>query len=140
MGAIPTDWGLPEITPVNAAWFTSGALAVQQCASCAALQHPPEEICHACLGTEFGTKTLAPNGTVHSYTVVHYPTNPALVGAVPYAVVLVALDDAAHLRVVGNMPETPLDDVHIGLRVVPYWEDRVADDGAAVRLPQWRPE
>ena len=102
MGALPADWGLPEITPVNAAWFTSGALAVRQCASCATLQHPPEEICHACLGTEFATTTLSPNGTVHSFTVVHYATNPALADAVPYAVVLVSLDD-----------------VRIGLRVVP---------------------
>ncbi|HEY3484718.1 MAG TPA: OB-fold domain-containing protein [Ilumatobacteraceae bacterium] len=139
MGALPAGWGLPELTPTNETWFTSAALAVQQCVACATLQHPPEEICHSCLGTEFGTTTLAPSGTVHSYTVVHYATNPALVDAVPYAVVLVALDDAPHLRVVGNMPETPLDEVRIGLRVVPYWEDRVAEDGAVVRLPQWRP-
>ena len=138
MGTLPTDWGLPEITPANETWFTSGELAVQQCASCETLQHPPEEICHACLGTEFTTRALAPVGTVHSYTVVHYPTNPALADAVPYAVVLVSLDDAPHLRVVGNMPETPLDDVRIGLRVVPYWEERVVDDGVVVRLPQWR--
>jgi uncharacterized OB-fold protein len=76
---------------------------------------------------------------VHSYTVVHYPTNPALAGAVPYVVVLVSLDDAPNLRVVGNMPETDPADVRIGMPVVPYWLDRVADDGTAVRLPQWRP-
>ncbi len=42
-------------------------------------------------------------GTVHSYTVVHYAANRALADAVPYTVVLVSLDDAPHLRVVGNI-------------------------------------
>ena len=28
MSALPDDWSLPEITPFNAAWFTSGTLAV----------------------------------------------------------------------------------------------------------------
>ncbi len=77
---------------------------------------------------------LAPRGTVHSYTVVHYAANRALADAVPYTVVLVSLDDAPHLRVVGNI-DGP---VHIGMAVVPYWEERTADDGTVVLLPQWR--
>jgi hypothetical protein len=139
MGVLPQDWGLPAITPLNEAWFTSGALVVQRCASCDTTQHPPEEICHACLGTDLGPVAVAPRGTVHSFTVVHYPTNPELAGSVPYAVVLVSLDDEPHLRVVGNMPGTPIDEIRIGLPVVPFWEDRTADDGTLVRLPQWRP-
>ena len=69
--------------------------------------------------------SLAPRGTVHSFTVVRYPANPALADAVPYTVVLVSLDDAPHLRVVGNIE----GDVQIGMPVVPYWEDRTAADG-----------
>jgi uncharacterized OB-fold protein len=82
----------------------------------------------------FGSKVLAPRGTVHSYTVVHYAANRALAEAVPYTVVLVSLDDAPHLRVVGNI-DGP---VNIGMAVVPYWEKRTAEDGAVVSLPQWR--
>jgi uncharacterized OB-fold protein len=134
VGALPRDLGVPEITPLNAEWFTSGALAVQQCASCSTLQHPPEEICHVCGGSAFGIEVLAPRGTVHSFTVVHYAANPALADAVPYTVVLVSLDDAPHVRVVGNI-DGP---VHIGMPVVPWWEERTADDGTLVRLPQWR--
>lgn len=134
MGALPLDWGLPELTPVNQAWFTSGALAIQRCSSCSTLQHPPEEICHACGAMDFGVEVLAPRGTVHSFTVVRYPANPALADAVPYTVVLVSLDDAPHLRVVGNIE----GDVQIGMPVVPYWEDRTAADGTVIRLPSWR--
>ena len=126
---------MPELTDTNRDWFTSGALAVQQCASCSTLQHPPEEVCHACGAMSFGTTVLARRGTVHSYTVVHYAANRALADAVPYTVVLVSLDDAPHLRVVGQHRRAH---VHIGMAVVPYWEERTAEDGTVVLLPQWR--
>jgi len=132
---MPDGWTLPAITPFNEAWFTSGALAVQRCTTCATLQHPPEEICHVCGAMSFDTVTLAPRGTVASYTVVHYAAHRSLAEAVPYTVVLVSLDDAPDLRVVGNLDG---DDVHIGMAVVPYWDERVADDGTVVRLPQWQ--
>ena len=136
MGSLPPDWGLPQITPVNREWFTSGALAIQQCSDCGTLQHPPEEICHSCGGMSFGTSVLAPRGTVHSYTVVHYPANPALADAVPYTVVLVSLDDAPEIRVVGDIEVD--GSVEIGMPVVPYWDERAADDGTVILLPRWR--
>ena len=71
---------------------------------------------------------------MHSYTVVHYAANRALADAIPYTVVLVSLDEAPHVRVVGNI-DGP---THIGMAVVPYWEERTADDGTAVLLTQWR--
>lgn len=134
MGALPADWGVPELTDINRAWFTSGSLAIQRCTSCSTLQHPPEEVCHVCGGMAFDTQVLAPSGTVHSHTVVHYPANRALADAVPYTVVLVSLDEAPHLRVVGNIEGA----AHIGMSVVPWWEARAADDGTIVLLPQWR--
>ena len=134
MAALPEDWALPAITPFNEAWFTSGAIVVQRCASCATLQHPPEEVCAACGAMAFDHVELAPTGTVHSLTVVHYAANAALADAVPYTVVLVSLDDAPQLRVVGNLD----GDVAIGLPVVATWERRVADDGTEILLPQWR--
>jgi uncharacterized OB-fold protein len=134
-GALPDDWGLPQLTPTNEAWFTSGSLAIQRCDACSTLQHPPEEICHACGAMDFDVEVLEPRGTVHSYTVVHYPAHPALADSVPYTVALVSLDDVPHLRVIGNID----GEVHIGMPVVPYWEERAADDGTVIRLPQWRP-
>ena len=139
MAVFPDDWALPQLTPFNAAWFTSGAVAVQRCTACETLQHPPEEICHACGGMAFDTVTLSPNGTVHSYTVVHYAANPALAEAVPYIVVLVSLDEAPELRVVGNLLDADRGDLRIGMPVVADWDERVADDGTSILLPQWRP-
>ena len=140
MTVLPEDWALPAITPFNQAWFTSGAIAVQRCTSCATLQHPPEEICHACGEMAFDTVTMSPTGTVHSYTVVHYAANAALADSLPYTVVLVSLDDAPQLRVVGNLlDEGGSGDVHIGMPVAADWDEHVADDGTVILLPQWRP-
>lgn len=138
MAVLPRDWALPQLTSFNAAWFTSGALAVQRCTACTVLQHPPEEICHACGAMAFDAVTLSPHGTVHSYTVVHYAASPALAEAVPYVVVLVSLDDAPELRVVGNLLDADPGDVRIGVPVVAEWEERVAEDGTRILLPQWR--
>ena len=135
MPALPEDWALPAITTFNEAWFTSGAIVVQRCASCATLQHPPEEVCAACGAMAFDHVPLAPTGTVHSFTVVHYAANPALADAVPYTVVLVSLDAAPHIRVVGNLDGV---DVTIGMPVVATWDRRTADDGTEILLPQWR--
>lgn len=133
MRDVTTASGLPVLTPTNTAWFTSGEVAIQRCLSCTTLQHPPEEVCHQCGAMEFDTKVLAPRGTVHSYTIVHHAANKALLDMVPYAVVLVSLDDAPHLRVVGNLE----GEVHIGLAVVARWEDHDGDDGTTIRLLQW---
>jgi uncharacterized OB-fold protein len=133
--ALPEDWTLPAVTATNEAWFTSGALTIQRCTGCGTLQHPPEEVCHSCGSTDFDVATLSPRGTVASYTVVHYAAHPALAGGVPYTVVLVSLDEAPHLRVVGNLDG---GDAHIGMAVVPYWVERTGEDGGAVLLPQWR--
>ncbi len=136
VSVLPQDWALPTLTPFNEAWFTSGAIVIQRCTSCATLQHPPEEICHACGAMAFDTATLAPTGTVYSYTVCHYAANSALAQSVPYTVVLVSLDDAPQIRIVGNMDGT---DVTIGMPVVATWEERTAEDGTAILLPQWLP-
>jgi hypothetical protein len=137
-GVLPRDWAVPAVDRTNRAWFTSGALALQECAACHVLQHPPEEICHACGSMEFATRTVSPTGTVYSYTIVHHAVHAALEPSVPYAVVLVALDDVPQVRVVGNLFDVALGDVHIGLPVEAVWEERPTEDGTVVRLPQWR--
>ena len=136
MTILPPDWALPQLTPFNEAWFTSGAIVIQRCGSCGTRQHPPEEICHVCGSMSFDHDTLSPTGTVYSYTVVHYAANKALAESVPYAVVLVSLDEAPTIRVVGNIPGT---DVRIGMPVVAVWEAHTAEDGTTILLPQWRP-
>jgi uncharacterized OB-fold protein len=137
-GELPPDWALPRLDAVNRPWFTSGALTLQQCAACDAVQHPPEEICGTCGSMTFTTRVVAPAGTVYSYTVVRHAVNAALETAVPYVVVLVSLDEVPEVRVVGNLLDTAPEDVTIGMAVETVWQTRAVDDGEPVRLPQWR--
>jgi uncharacterized OB-fold protein len=137
-GVLPRDWAPPAIDDTNRAWFTSGAFALQQCAACNALQHPSEEICHVCGSFQFLTRTVAPTGTVYSYTIVHHAVHPALEASVPYAVVLVALDEVPEVRVVGNLLDAAMSEVVIGLPVEAVWDERPTDGDAVVLLPQWR--
>jgi hypothetical protein len=134
MTALPEGWTLPAVTPFNRDWFTTGEIAIQECEACATLQHPPEEICHACGSMSFTTRVLPGTGTVYSFTVVHHSVHPALDDAVPYTVVLVSLDAAPHLRVIGNLD----GDVAIGMPVTAVWNERIAEDGTKILLPQWR--
>ena len=133
-GVPPADWATPVVTDVNRQWFTSGTLAVQRCAGCTAVQHPPEELCHRCGATDFHYQVVRPRGTVYSFTVVHYAASPALAESVPYVVVLVSLDELPEVRVVGNIPFIDPAEVHIGMPVEAHWDER--DE---VLLPQWRP-
>jgi len=136
MSPLPDGWTLPALTPFNHDWFTSGEIAIQECAGCQTLQHPPEEICHACGSMSFSTRVLPGTGTVCSYTIVEHSVHAALDAAVPYTVVLVSLDAAPHLRVVGNLLDGA--DVEIGMPVHAVWQERTAEDGTTIRLPQWQ--
>jgi uncharacterized OB-fold protein len=136
--SLPKDWAVPALDATNRAWFTSGRLVVQVCAGCGTVQHPPEEICHTCGSMEFGERTVSPYGTVYSYTVAHYAVHKALADSTPYTVVLVSLDELPEVRVVGNLLDVPVEEVAIGLPVEADWEERSADDGEVILLPQWR--
>ena len=83
----------------------------------------------------FTTTAVAPRGTVHSYTVAHYPAHRALAEHVPYTVVLVSLDEHPEIRVIGNVLDVPPEEVRIGMPVHAVFPERAADDGEIVRLP-----
>jgi uncharacterized OB-fold protein len=132
------DWLLPALDARNRAWFTSGALALQACTRCAAVQFPPEDACRSCGAFELGERASAGRGRVESIAVVHHPIHPALRPYVPYAVVLVSLDDAPGVSLLGNVLNRAPDAIAIGDRVrVVFEEVRDPDSGETLRIPQW---
>ena len=73
---------------------------------------------------------------MHSYTVVHYAGEP---GAGRRRAVHGRARQPRRrpdIRVVGNIDGT---DVTIGMPVVATWEERTAEDGTVILLPQWVP-
>ena len=64
---------------------------------------------------------------------MHQVYHPGFVAEVPYAVVLVELEDGG--RMLTNMVECPLERLRVGLPVEVTFEHRSAE----VTLPQFRP-
>jgi uncharacterized OB-fold protein len=109
-------------------------LVLQRCVACGRFQHPPLAGCRECGGTRLEWARVGGRGTVFSYTIAHHPFLPALQEHVPYNVVVVELDDAAGVRLVSNLVDTPPGEIRVGMRVELVWEEV----GAEVVLPRFR--
>jgi uncharacterized OB-fold protein len=131
-------WALPALDDSNRAFFTSGTLALQRCETCGHVQHPPEEVCASCQGSSFDAFESAGLGRVESVAVVHHPVHPALADRVPYAIVLVSVDDVPGVLVTGNVVGTAPEAVGIGERVRVVFEEATDPSNEQVFLiPQW---
>jgi hypothetical protein len=73
---------------------------------------------------------VRPSGTLYSYTLVEHQVHPAF--PVPHTIVLVALDDAPGVRLLGHLPGRPV--VAIGQAMECHF-----DLTAQVPMPRWRP-
>jgi len=138
-------WLLPEVDGTEDAPFWAaahaGRLVIQECAACGALRHPPRPMCPACRSVERGWRTMSGVGRVWSFVVPHPPLLPAYHAVAPYNVVVVELDDAPHIRLVGNLvgpaggdgSEIDPATIRIGMPVRAVFTPR-ADD---VSIIQW---
>ena len=106
-----------------------GELAVRACSTCGAFLHVPRAYCRSCGSWEGEWRVVAGTGTLHSWTVVDHQVHPAY--PVPYTIVLVDLDAAPGVRLVGDLPGSP--DLHAGMPMRVRF-DELAD---GVVLPQW---
>ena len=132
------DWMLPGLDERNHDWFTSGELKLRECTACRTLQFPPEDVCSGCQGSEFGLRASAGRGRIESVAVVHHPVHPALKDAVPYALVVVSLDDAPGVHLIGNVLGRAPDQIEIGQNVRLVFEEIEDPDGdEPLRIPQW---
>jgi uncharacterized OB-fold protein len=132
------DWLLPAIDDLNRPWFTEGTLQVQQCGDCDTLQHPPDEVCCGCQGTNLGFRECRGQGHIESVAIVHQAVHPGLKDALPYAVVVVSIDDAPGVNAIGNVLNREPSQVEIGQAVRAVFEDvEPADGGERLLVPQW---
>lgn len=135
MTAAPTPLPAPD---ADSAPFweacRAGELRMQRCSGCGALRFPPRRMCPRCRSCESEWSRVSGRGTIASRIVVHPPVLPAFRERVPFAVVLVELDEDPRLRLVGNVLEAGPEDVRIGLAV----QVEFAALTEEVTLPQWR--
>ena len=106
---------LPQITREMAPFWEAARrheLVVQRCRGCGAYRFPARDICSRCLSREAEWAPVSGRGTVFSYAVMHQVYHPGFAAEVPYAVVLVALDEGPHM--ISNVVGVPPSDIRIG--------------------------
>jgi uncharacterized OB-fold protein len=103
-------------------------LLVQRCAECGDWIWQPRPICPRCHEPDPQWTELSGAGTVASWTVIHPPVLPVWQDAVPFVLLLVEVDGAPMVRMVGQLVDDAGERRH---------SDEGVDFGAPVRLV-WR--
>jgi uncharacterized OB-fold protein len=105
--AMVNAWPLPVTDdPIDAGYWASaaeGQLVVQGCGACGHRTMPPRPMCPSCQSVDRVWEPVTGYASIWSWTVVHPPLLPAFTALAPYAVIVVALDEDASLRLVGNL-------------------------------------
>jgi len=92
----------------------AGRLTGIRCGRCGALAIPPKEFCESCQQREWQPVPLGGTGTIVSYTVIRVAPR-GRGGEVPYAIVVVRLDEGVSL--LGRAVDIPFDALKAGLPV-----------------------
>ena len=127
---------IPAVTPELRPFFDAAKrreLVVQRCRDCGAWRFPAREICSNCLSRQVEWVPVSGRGEIFSYNVMHQVYHPGFATEVPYAVVVVKLDEGA--KMISNLVGVAPQDIRIGMRVEVVFED-VSDE---VTLPKFRP-
>jgi uncharacterized protein len=94
----------------------AGRLTICRCTSCGLWLQPPLERCRVCNGpTTF--EEISGTGEVYSFIVVRQASVPGYLTDLPYAVVLVELDEQKCLRLPSRIIGTPIESIRVGMRV-----------------------
>ena len=118
----------------NAWWWEAvdqGRVLIQRCKSCQTLRHPPRPMCGECQSMEWDSIESALQGTVFSFTQIHYPKVPGY--QYPLVCAVISLNEGT--RLVANVVGCDPEDVTIGMPV----KGVVEQVDEATMLPQFYP-
>ena len=125
----------PPVTKRTEGFWRGGAdgqLRIARCQSCSTYMHPPQPVCRHCHSRDVEFSPVSGDGIVYSWTVNRYPWSPTMTP--PYIIAEVELPEQAGLRLITNIVDCPIEDIHIGLPV----EVVFAQSGEAF-IPLFRP-
>ncbi len=131
-----SDKPVPRIT-ANMRPFYDGAkqgqLCIQRCLRCGTHRFPARAVCATCLSEASDWVPASGRGEVFSFTVMHQVYHPGFASEVPYAVVIVRLEEGPLLtsRLVGVEPGA----IRIGMPVRVVFDDLTPE----VKLPKFVP-
>lgn len=103
-------------------------VVLQHCGGCATWIHYPRRRCTTCLSEDLRWEEVSGHGVVSTFTIARQATHPAFGDEVPQLLAVVELDEGVRMTstLVGVAPE----DVHVGMAVVPAFDD--GDDGVTL--------
>lgn len=130
------DKPVPEITPELRPFFEAARrreLVVQRCSDCGTLRFPVRQLCAQCLSTDAGWLPVSGRGEIFSFNIMHQVYHPGFASEVPYAVVLVKLDEGP--KMLSNLVGIQPHEIQIGLPVQVVFED-ITDE---ITLPRFEP-
>jgi uncharacterized OB-fold protein len=127
---VPNEWTQPF-------WDAAkrGVLALQRCGNCGHFQHPPYPTCVQCVSTDLTFEPVRGSGAIYAYTIMYHTGDKRFAPAVPYASIIVELDDAPGALLAGNLLEAPYTEAKVGGRVEVIFQPL----NEAITLPQFRP-
>ncbi len=79
------------------AYCATGTLRFQRCEACGAWRHLPREMCPSCASSKWTWEASSGRGRIFSWTVTHRAPHPAFAADVPYAVVVVELEEGVRM-------------------------------------------
>ena len=109
-----------------------GKLLLQHCADCGNVQYYQQATCRACGRENLAHRAASGRGKVHSFSVVHHAPGPAFKADVPYAVILVELEEGP--RMISTFTGGPPDEVTFDMDVVLTLE-KISDE---ITLPRFK--
>ncbi len=125
----------PPMGQDNGWWWERVAkdnvLPIQRCADCKKLRHPPRPMCDKCGSQKFDSIAASGLGTVHTFTVIHYPQFPGY----EYPIISIIVDLAEGERMASTLVECKPEAVEIGMPV----ELLIHTDEDGFKIPFFRP-
>lgn len=109
-------------------------LELQRCQSCGHFQHPPYPTCLNCMSIDLRFEPVGGNGTIYAYTYMYHTGDKRFASAVPYASIVVELDDAPGALMAANLLGVPHTEAKVGRRVEVVFEP-LNDE---ITLPQFK--
>ena len=94
-----TNRPMPRPTPLTQPFWDAAkrsALELQRCQSCGHFQHPPYATCVQCISADLKFEPVGGKGTIYAYTIMYHTGDKRFAPVVPYASIIVELDDAPH--------------------------------------------
>jgi uncharacterized OB-fold protein len=113
-------------------WCRKHELRFQRCTACGAWRHVPRELCAACGSWSWEWARSSGRGTVFTWTVAVRAMHPAFQEAVPYAAVVVEMEEG--VRILSRVTDCAPDELAIGMPVTVAFDDVTPE----VTLPTFR--